>query len=177
MTPETRQHLTRSAIVARARAAIARGTVYKLGAGGRLKNPGVGAELDCSGFVAVALGVDRYLEPWLPHYEGGDWLETSALVRDAQSPWGFVAAVPWTEARPGDLLVWGDRGKGQGHVGIVATSGPVGPLTVVHCSNGNFKKTGDAIRETDSGIFARNGAIVARVAWVVDDAAATGEAA
>ena len=168
MTQEVRTSLTRFEVLARSRAAIGRGTTYKLGAGGRLSNPGVGTELDCSGFVAVVLGVDRYLEKWLPHYEGGDWLETTTLVRDALSSWGFVSAVPWPDAKPGDLLVWGDRGKGQGHVGVVATCGPDGPKTVVHCSSGNFKQTGDAIRETGAGMFLRNGAIAARVAWIVD---------
>jgi cell wall-associated NlpC family hydrolase len=175
MTAPIPQKPTRSAIVARARAAIGKGTAYKLGAGGRLKNPGVGSELDCSGFVAVVLGVDRYLEPWLPHYEGGDWLETSALVRDAQSPWGFVAHQLWADAKPGDLVVWGDRGHGQGHVGIVATVDSAGPKTVVHCSAGNYRTSGDAIRETSASLFQRNGAIVARVAWVEDEF--SGEAA
>lgn len=167
--------MKRHEVVARAREAIGKGTAYKLGAGGRLKNPGIGSELDCSGFAAVVLGVDRYLEPWLPHYEGGDWLETSALVRDAQSPWGFVTEVPWLEAKPGDLLVWGDRGKGQGHVGVVVSVDASGPKTVVHCSSGNWRTTGDAIRETTASIFQRNGAIVARVAWVTDEI--SGEAA
>lgn len=157
--------ISSSEIVSRARGAIGLGTRYKLGAGGRLKNTGIGTECDCSGFVAFALGVDRYLATWLPHYEGGAWLETTTLERDALSPWGFVQADAWKNGLPGDLVVWGDRGGRQGHVGVVATADASGPRTVVHCSSGNFKATGDAIRETGSALFLRNGAIVARPSW------------
>jgi cell wall-associated NlpC family hydrolase len=158
-----------------ARALSARGfaTRYKLGAGGRdpmLKHPGArvaGAlECDCSGFAAWCVGVDRYLPNGaVPHLPGGEWFETSALVRDARSPFGFVAEVPWTAALPGDLVVYGDSRGRQGHVGVVVESDFTGPTQVAHCSTGNARR-GDAIAVTGPEVFIRGGALVARVAWV-----------
>lgn len=176
------EKIPRLEVLARAKSALGRRTTYVMGAGGR--NPG--AELpsmrvvheegmvdgcDCSGFVAWCLGVDRYLPAWMPHYENGDWFETTAVFRDARAPWGFVADVPWQAAQIADVLVWGDR-KGtdgkhhQGHIGLVSEVDDKGPLSVIHCSLGEYRKTGDAIAETDCGIFARNGAIVAMCEWV-----------
>lgn len=181
--------MTRDEAVARARSAIGKGTTYAIGAGGRhpdAVHPGMQVEgvpdsphsllCDCSGFVAWCLGVDRYLpNDGIKTSPFGDWFETTALAQDAKSPpgIGFVDEVPWADAKPADMLVWGDR-KGtdgkvhQGHVGLVCSIGPKGPETVAHCSLGNFHATGDAIQETDCGIFVRNGAIVARVAWITD---------
>jgi cell wall-associated NlpC family hydrolase len=169
--------MTRDQVVARARSAIGKGIVYELGSGGR--DPwapmpsGAGLACDCSGFAAWALGVDRYLRndelPDAPDYE---WFETSNIVRDSREPGGIVSEVFWQDALPGDMLVWGDsRGsdgrKHQGHVGIVASLGPTGPETVVHCSMGNWKKFGEAVRETEVTLFLNNHAVVARASWVV----------
>jgi hypothetical protein len=40
-----------------------------------------------------------------------------------------------------------------GHIGVVVRAGPSGVEAVLHCSAGNFKATGDAIRETDDTVF------------------------
>lgn len=40
-----------------------------------------------------------------------------------------------------------------GHVGVITSVASDGSYKVVHCSNGNFKTTGDAIRETVSKVF------------------------
>jgi cell wall-associated NlpC family hydrolase len=126
---------------------------------------------DCSGFVAWCLGVDRYLATQFPHYEMGQWFETSAVYKDAKSPFGFVTEVPWKASLPGDVLVYGDRkdsaGKvRQGHIGIVSEVTDQGPVSVVHCSLGNWKREGDAIWETDCTPFIAGQAITAAVAWV-----------
>lgn len=161
-------NLTRDQVVARARSAIGQKTIYGLGKGGRDPHEAhPGKVCDCSGFAAWCVGVDRYLpNDGIPTSPFGAWFETTALAKDAQSPYGFVAQVAWPEALPGDLLVWGDSPTGQGHVGVVASLGIAGPETVVHCSVGNFKRLGDAISETSPGIFKSHGALVARVAWV-----------
>jgi cell wall-associated NlpC family hydrolase len=161
--------LTRDAVVARARSATGKGTVYSLGEGGREPAlPTPGHRCDCSGFAAWCVGVDRYLpnDDLKNLMPGEAWFETSTLARDARSPFGFVAEVPWLAALPGDLLVYPDRSGHQGHVGVVATVDHAGPLSVVHCSLGNFHHTNDAIRETPVELFRLAGAIVARVAWV-----------
>lgn len=162
--------MTRKQVVDRARSAIGRPTIYSLGAGGRapqLRLPDV--KLDCSGFVAWAMGVDRYLPNGaIPHLPGGDWLECSNVYEDAKTPLGFAAEVPWNLVMPGDVLVWPDRGDKQGHIGIVTLSNELGPIAVIHCSAGNYRNDGDAIQETDATLFKKNGAIAARIAWVED---------
>lgn len=161
--------MTREAVVARARGAVGAGTHYELGAGGRdPRTTRPGPKCDCSGFAAWCLGVDRYLpNAGVPHLPDGEWLETTALFRDARSPFGFVTDVAWTAAQPGDLLVWPDAGKRQGHVGVVSAAKPgVGPRLVVHCAVSNERRTGDAVAETGSELFERAGAIAVRVAWV-----------
>lgn len=175
--------LTRKQVLLRALSAVGQGTKYVLGAGGRrpgdslpgrIHRPDAGNpypfECDCTGFLAWCYGVDRYVENWLPTYEAGDWFESTALFRDARSPFGFVTEVPWIGAQAGDFLVYPDdrEKERQGHVGVVATLGPSGPATAIHCSTSNFASTSDAIRETPVALFARRGAIASRVAWVRD---------
>lgn len=163
--------LSRGDVVARALAAVGFGTRYKLGKGGRdpaAAHPAQDGACDCSGFAAWCVGVDRFLPngaiPGLPADER--WFETSALYADARSPWGFVAEVPWIEAREGDLLVWPDQGSRQGHVGVITAAGLEGPTKVAHCASSNWRNEGDAIRETGVGLFLKAGAIAARVRWV-----------
>jgi len=139
--------------------------MYKLGKGGfdpKALHPwNRTMQCDCSGFVAWCLGVSRKTDnPWYAKQNGG-WLETSAITRDATSPFGVFTEVARYDALPGDVLVWGDKAGAQGHVGIVS-----GPTTINHCSSGNFRVTGDAIRETSTEIFDKNDAIAARCAWV-----------
>lgn len=160
-------------VVMRAQSAIGKGCRYKLGAGGRRWHQGtpwhpLTMACDCSGFVAWCLREDRYLKnnPWYRELNGG-WLETSAIVRDCHSPFGLFDRVEWQDANMGDLLVWGDRGEGQGHVGVVSVAAPTGPTNVIHCSAGNYRRTGDAIQETGVKVFLDNGAIVARFAGLV----------
>lgn len=152
-------------VVDRARSAIGKGCIYRLGKGGYTPTNLVPwskqFECDCSGFVSWCLGVSRKTDnPWYVRFNGG-WLETSAIVRDATSPFGVFTEVARYDALPGDLLVWGDAGGAQGHVGIVS-----GPTTIIHCSKGNWTRTQDAIRETDMTIFDSHKAIAARCAWV-----------
>lgn len=158
-------------VLTRARSAIGKGCIYRLGKGGFA--PGsttpyltIGTGCDCSGFAAWCNKVSRLLTN-VPHYEGfGNWFETSALVRDARSSFGFVTEVPWHAARPGMLLVWGDHDGHQGHVGICSEVGADGPTKAIHCSTGNLRAFGDAIAETSADLFKHNGALVAAVSWV-----------
>lgn len=158
-------------VVDRARSATSQSIGYALGLGGmrpELETPG--ALCDCSGFAAWCNFVSRYIERWNPLYEGGDWFETTALARDAKSPFGFVDLVPERLARPGMLYVYGDRGPGkQGHVGVVsAIEADRGPSRVIHCSRGNEKAygKGHAVHETGPDVFRAGGAIVARLAFI-----------
>ena len=163
------------ALIVRATSVAGKGCRYGLGCGGfdpSRTHPCDDAMLcDCSGFVAWAIGEPRHTnDPWYRSFNGG-WVETTAIVRDCETPYGLFAPVATLRARPGDLLVYGDR-KGalgrmrQGHVGICTDVGSKGPLTVVHCSRGNQRRAQDAILETDVSWWTLADGIVARCALI-----------
>lgn len=141
-------------IIKRALSAIGQKCVYKLGFGGRDPSAIVPwnteKQLDCSGFVCWANGLDRFQDP--------DWLSTDGIIRFAKQNKLFkIVSTP----EPGDVVVYGDSknsvgNRVQGHTGIVSVVGSWGnwsALKVIHCSNGSFEKTGDAIRETEGKLF------------------------
>lgn len=165
--------LSREVVVARARKAVGLVTTYRLGSGGRdplAESPAdpLTDACDCSGFVAWALGVDRYLpNATVPHMQGKVWFETTAVYEDAMQPnFGFAARAEWEQALPGDVLVWPDHNMRQGHIGIVSEVGPAGPSKVIHCSVGNWNDYHDAIMETSPDVFRAHAAIVAKISWV-----------
>lgn len=162
--------MTGAEVVERARSAIGHHTIYALGKGGY--NPASPfpwsslGECDCSGFVAWCLMMSRHLDhPWYLAENGG-WLETTAIVRDAMSPFGFFQKVDWLQARPGDLLVYGDHDGKQGHVGVVSALDAEGPAAAIHCSSGNYRTRGDAIQETIAALWKMRPSIVARYALI-----------
>jgi hypothetical protein len=125
-----------TALLARARSALGRGTPYLLGGDGdptldRLPATGV----DCSGFVL-----------WALRHPGPD-METSGIVSDATGAQLFFTLLP-ASPRPGCLIVYPDYTAqvfyGQkpqhheGHVGIVTEVALQGgkPVvrSVIHCS-------------------------------------------
>lgn len=162
----------------RARSACKRKTRYELGKGGKRPTFEMPWEsitdhsCDCSGFVAWALGVPRYLHntvPWYSASENGDWFNTDAVVRDAKSPFGFVTQIE--KAEPGALIVFPRSGPGSyGHIGIVSVVGEKPEdMRVIHCSAGNANAAGvhDAIAETSAKVFlARQDCIFAWCAFV-----------
>src|SRR5437899_3366788 len=111
---------------------MGRGTVYKLGRGGmhpEHDRPSDAAFFcDCSGFAWWCWGRSRY--------DGTKWWDTSAIESDAMADHGdrIFTYHAWAEAKPGDALVWGDRGEQQGHIGIVSELDATGPAKVLHCS-------------------------------------------
>lgn len=164
--------MTADQAIARARSAIGQSCSYLLGAGGMHPEADVPwgnpPECDCTGFLAWCLGVSRKsTNPFYVEFDGG-WISSEAIFRDCATPFGFFDGLGWTEAKPGDVLVFGNRTSGgvthHGHVGLVATAGKNGPLSVVHCSLGNWRKTGDAIQETGPEVWAINMGRVARTA-------------
>jgi cell wall-associated NlpC family hydrolase len=164
--------VTRTEVVERARRCIGQSCVYRLGRGGFHPNdkwPWESMTLpscDCSGFVAWCLGVSRKTDNPFYREQNGGWFETTVLARDARSPYGFVEMIPREVALIGDLLVYGDAKGKQGHVGIVSEVNADGPMKAIHCSLGNYKRSGDAVQETGVLAWERPDALVARVAWV-----------
>lgn len=166
-------NLTRDEVMERARKMTKPGWAipYKLGRGGM--KPGSvtpGVSCDCSGFVAWCYGISRHLDHPLYREFNGGWLETTAVYRDATKiPGGMFDQIERYLALPGDVMVWpdGQAGvKGQGHIGIVSKVDKDGPVSVIHCSKGNYTDTGHAILETGTGIFDRHNAVIARPLWL-----------
>ena len=151
-------------VLTRARSAIGGGCRYGLGHGGmdpRTVHPwDKDALCDCSGFAMWALGVSRK--------HGEIWYDTTRMLDDAKGPKALFAAVEDVPVRAGDLIVYGDHKNQdgavrQGHVGVVSEVGSDGtPKRAVHCSHGNERRTGDAIGESNVGLWLVAGGIVVR---------------
>lgn len=148
--------MTREEAVARAAKAIGTGTAYDLHEG----MPGKACS--CSRFIAWVFGLPVKIDQPLYRRWNGGWFETTAIVRDAQTDLGLFTEAPAGDCQIGDLLVWPDSVHKQGHVGLVSQVENGHPTKVIHCSRGNWRRTGDAIQETDPAVFAANGAIIAR---------------
>lgn len=192
MMPRTLGMMKRETVVQRARNAIGRATAYRLGIGGRdpfAQMPGAwidsaisktrGNGCDCSGFVAWAIGIDRYLPNAMTNgvLPGGFkpistnlWFETTSVYNDALAPYGYATAIDWMQSRIGDVAVWPDRKGKQGHIGIISrieNAADAGmPTHIIHCSASNWR-AGDAIAETSTSVFVRNEAIACQIAWVI----------
>ena len=154
--------------VTRALSARGHGILYMLGHGGWFPSdplPTRDLGCDCSGFVAWALGTYRQCkDPAFP------WYETTAIVHDALGDCRHFDHVRWADARPGDVLVYGDRkdadgSQHQGHCGIVTVVDSSGPLKVVHCSHGASVLHGDAITETSPDLWRARGIVARHKEW------------
>lgn len=123
---------------------------------------------DCSGFVAWALGFDRFQpKDRFPSY--GGWVNTDSMISDAKRSgsffelltapeWGCLVVSPSKYKR-----VDGRRKRVKvGHVGMVVGPLPAewgdnwDDLRVVHCSSSNSRR-GGAIQETSGSGFRGRG--------------------
>lgn len=151
-----------NARVARVRSAVLKDTKYKLGKGGFFpKSPlphDANRECDCSGYVSWGcelrrdqVNAKKWWSKLLP------WIETTNVYRDAtKTKRVFVQIV---KPVPGCIVVYGDRGRAEGHIGIVTTVSLSGSITVVDCSSGQYRRTGQAITERNGDFFVASGAI------------------
>jgi hypothetical protein len=147
-------------LLGRALGQVGQGTRYLLG-GGRTQGPDPRSEnggCDCSAFTCWALDLRKYQPQlaWLQPVSGG-WFNTNGIWWDAvREKTGFFEQIP--APLPGCVVVYpsalltGGAGPKIGHVGVVSQVTSTGWRTV-HCSSGNFKSTGDAIRETGPNVF------------------------
>lgn len=155
--------MLRADLIDRAKSALGKNTVYRLGAGAPFTAPRPGDEdnaCDCSGFVCWVLGISRHQPDFafLKRFNGG-WMNTDGMVWDSQNRTGLFDSV-YGAPDKGDIIVYPGRGTVHlmyntdakspliGHVGIV-----VDDKRVIHCSNGNYKTTGDAIQITPFDVF------------------------
>ncbi len=142
--------------VKRARTALKCEVRYGLGKGGmnpRASCPGDDAgKCDCSGFVAWAIWLSRK-----PKVSRKWWIETTRIARDAKGRKSVFTQI--REPRAGCLIVYGDKGGRQGHIGIVTEVDGSGRVTGIDCSYGMSRKTGRALHERDLSWMRRRGAI------------------
>lgn len=144
-------------LLKRARSQIGRKTIYRLGSGGMCpgadRPTGDDGACDCSGFVCWALRLCRNTNHPFYMKQTGGWINTNAMAADIKATAGFFEKL--SKAKPGCIVVYpgGIPGHKIGHVGIVASVSGGRPGTVIHCSSGNFRTHGDAIRETGPEVF------------------------
>jgi len=160
--------MTGAEVVLRALHAKGRGILYALGKGGWHPEDDLPARnnfCDCIGFVAWALGVCRQsFDPAFP------WYETTAILHDALGDCRHFDHVRWTDAQPGDIVVYGDRkdkdgSRHQGHIGVVTVVDTSGPLKVVHCSHGASVLHGNAIIESSPDLWRTRGIVARHKEW------------
>jgi len=149
---ESLQQADRERTLARAKSALGHGTRYVLGKGGRTPADPMERESDCSGFVAWAIGIPRELPPG-----SGRWLQTTTYWKGGGNVGsGLFNKTDRAGCEPGDLYVYPDVGRKQGHMGIISRVQSGQPVKVIHCSKGNDNRYDDAICETDPDVFARH---------------------
>ncbi len=159
--------LSRTTVLNRAMSAVGSDTAYTMH---DKINPKLAAEhwpdsgmrTDCSSFVAWCLRMSSKVTHPLYIKVNNGWFETRGVYADGLHETGFFTKV--ARARPGSLLVYPDNDEGKpGHMGIVVEAdgdGVAGVRKVVHCSSGNFKATGRAIRATDAAAWLANPATI-----------------
>ena len=161
--------MTVNEFLARARGQVGQGTVYGMGRGATL-GPSPRDEIgacDCSAFVCWCLDIRKQQTQfaWLVALNGG-WYNTDGMWWDAtRESTGFFEKIDKPE--PGALVVFPGRATSKlagpkiGHVGVITSVAANGSYKIVHCSSGNFRTTGDAIRETAPTMFTTASTIVA----------------
>lgn len=147
--------------ISRAKSQLNKGIKYRMAGGKQLPVGSTCADevnsCDCSAFVcwvARMRKLQEHEQHWLFYLNGG-WLNTDGMWRDADEQMGNFMALD--NAEPGAIIVYpakwvsGVPGPRVGHVGIVVSvDSRKEPTGVIHCSSGNYRSTGDAIRVADS---------------------------
>jgi cell wall-associated NlpC family hydrolase len=110
-------------MIARARSAVGRRTKYQLGEGGTrpaAELPGAPSKgCDCSGYVCWCLGIARQTDHNLYVHFNGGWINTDAIVHDADANTGFFYKIE--SPKVGTIIVYPSKrpSRKYGHVGIV----------------------------------------------------------
>jgi hypothetical protein len=89
-------------------------------------------------------------------------VNTTSIVEDSKSPDGLFTLTP--KPKPGDVIVYPWKNGRPGHIGLIKEVNAKGiPVSVIHCSSGNYRKTGDAIQVTPPVVWAaRSDTVYAR---------------
>ena len=149
----------------KARSALGHRIKYQLGEGGMKPhtvlpgNPSRGC--DCSGYVCWCLGLSRQTNHILYTQFNGGWINTDAIVHDANSATGFFSRLE--KPQVGGIVVYPSQRPNirYGHVGIITKIRKNIVTKVIHCSMGNYRRSGDAILETNADTFNKPNTIYA----------------
>src|SRR5262245_26298751 len=153
--------MTVKEFLARVSSQVGQNTIYGLGRGttlGPSPRDETGA-CDCSAFVCWCLDIRKHQTQfaWLVRLNGG-WFNTDGIWWDAtKEATGFFEQID--APKPGAIVVFPGKatsdvaGPKIGHIGVITSVAANGTFRVVHCSAGNFRQTGDAIRETAPTMF------------------------
>jgi hypothetical protein len=101
---------------------------------------------DCSGFVTFCHQLPRH-----------DRVKDQWLYTDSMEALGKKQGIPWKDAQPGDVVVYG-AGKAIGHCGIVSEVDDAGPVKVIHCQASKRP----AVIETNADLFEHKKAVIWR---------------
>lgn len=99
---------------------------------------------DCSAFVLWCLGIDKY-RPDDPALHPREWINTDVMC-NVELLHLFVRT---DLAHPGAVVVYPRRGPRYGHCGILTETPNADEWRIIHCSSGNFRRYGSAVRETE----------------------------
>ena len=146
----------RARALERARSMVGRGK-YHLGSGG--KDPKAADPFDADG-TCDSSGFQAWCFELPRESDEGVWFYTDALEADArgQVKGDLGDGVPWEQAQPGDLVVYG-AGPKTGHVGMISAVNNLGPTAAIHCRSGSLP----AVVETGVLHFKARSAVILRL--------------
>lgn len=133
---------------------------YRLGAGGfdpRLATPAPNGGLDCSGFTAWIMMISRR-----PKAGRDWWIETTNIHRDASLDKRVFTPIEHPIA--GAFVVYPDRGRQQGHIGLISNVRGPRDFDIIDCTpsqnvwvNGKLKRfrRDQAVKERNGNFFLR----------------------
>jgi hypothetical protein len=133
----------------RAYSALRLTTQYKLGEGGFNPVEPLTPQCDCSGFIAWTIGIPREFPPG-----SNKWLSTTEYWTGGfpVQP-GLLSQVELHQAQVGDLLVYPHQNGQVGHIALINEVSNNQPAQILHCSSGNFKDFGNAVKITSTDVF------------------------
>ena len=133
----------------RAHSALKLTTHYKLGEGGFNPIKPLTPQCDCSGFIAWAIGIPREFPPG-----SNKWLSTTEYYAGGAPVLpGLLSQVELHQARAGDLLVYPHQNGQVGHIALISEVSDGQPAGILHCSSGNYKNFGNAVKITSPAVF------------------------
>lgn len=133
----------------RAHSALKLTTQYKLGEGGFNPIKPLTPQCDCSGFIAWAIGIPREFPPG-----SNRWLSSTAYWAGGYPVLpGLLSQIELQQAQVGDFWVYPHQNGQVGHIALIHEVNNSQPTQILHCSSGNYKSFGNAVKITSTDVF------------------------